>query len=93
MYIRVPNASYALVLGQTLRLGGYSCQPYCAVLPDESWTCVMTYIHAPIWTEGAPGEHMVSTVTVHVTLTQEVLWSEVRHPCQPKHMTHQHAFS
>ena len=46
--------------GHVLRSGGYSCQPYCAVLPDGVWTCVMTFIHAPIWIEGQPGEHMVS---------------------------------
>ena len=33
--------------GNVLRSGGYSCQPYCAVLPDGLWSCVMTYIAAP----------------------------------------------
>ena len=46
--------------GHILRDGGYSCQPYCAVLPDGTWSCVMTFIHAPVWVEGQPGEHMVS---------------------------------
>lgn len=45
--------------GLTLRDGGYSCQPYCAVLPSGTWSCVMTYIAAPRWAEGSPGEHMV----------------------------------
>ena len=43
--------------GDVLRSGGYSCQPYCAVLPSGTWSCVMTYIAAPQWAEGAPGEH------------------------------------
>ena len=47
--------------GAVLRSGGYSCQPYCVVMEDDgSWTCVLTYIHDPIWVEGQPGEHMVS---------------------------------
>jgi hypothetical protein len=46
--------------GNVLRSGGYSCQPYCSVLPDGTWSCVMTFIHAPVWIEGRPGEHMVS---------------------------------
>ena len=49
--------------GAVLRSGGYSCQPYCSVLPDGVWSCVMTYIHAPVWIEGQPGEHMVSMRT------------------------------
>ena len=50
--------------GDVLRSGGYSCQPYCAVMPDDgSWVCVMTFIRAPIWIEGQPGEHMVSMRT------------------------------
>ena len=46
--------------GNVLRSGGYSCQPYCSVLPHGVWSCVMTYIHAPQWIEGQPGEHLVS---------------------------------
>lgn len=45
--------------GAVLHTGGYTCQPTCAVMPDETWTCVMTYI-ADNWAEGSPGEHMVS---------------------------------
>ena len=46
--------------GRVLRTGGYSCQPYCAVLPDGTWSCAMTYIHGGSYVEGAPGEHMVA---------------------------------
>ena len=45
--------------GSTIHIGGYICQPYCSVMPDGSWSCVMTKIHDGVWAEGQPGEHMV----------------------------------
>jgi hypothetical protein len=48
--------------GRVLHTGGYCCQPYCSVLPDKTWSCVMTYI-ASSWIEGQPGEHMVAMQT------------------------------
>jgi len=30
--------------GNVIHNGGYCCQPYCSVLPDGTWSCVMTFI-------------------------------------------------
>lgn len=45
--------------GDDMYIGGYSCQPYCSVLPDDSWSCVVTLlVDSPY--EGGPGMKMVA---------------------------------
>jgi hypothetical protein len=48
--------------GEFIHDGGYCCQPYCAVLPDKSWSCTMTF-NDRSWAEGSPGQHMIATRT------------------------------
>ena len=61
-----------IINGDDMFIGGYSCQPYCSVMTDDSWSCVMTLIEDSPY-EGGPGQKMVALQTSDFGST----WSEM----------------
>ena len=62
---------------------GYACQPYCSVLPDGEWSCVMTF-NNDSWIEGTPGEHMIATNTKdNGKVRQQALTDQLTDPFHP----------